>query len=228
MKLFSSREACKTACKGILLFAILVAIALFISQPLQALLTDAQGLRSQILSYGAWGPIMFMILHIIQVIIAPVPGQPIGLAGGYLFGIWAGTFYTLLGNTLGSWIVFWASRRFGRPFIEKVIHKNTLKRFDYVCKDKGGFVLFLFFLIPGLPNDAICYLAGLTPLKIRTLLLLAIVGRLPGLFTLSLIGHGIAVKQTELALLILVIATFVSVLTYTYRKELEKYLKSLA
>ena len=72
-------------------------------------------LKRFILSFGAYSPLAFILLQIIQVIVAPIPGGAIEFLGGYLFGVKAGFIYSMIGLILGSWASF------GKPGIKKRI-----------------------------------------------------------------------------------------------------------
>jgi uncharacterized membrane protein YdjX (TVP38/TMEM64 family) len=139
---------------------------------------------------GFFGPLIFIAIQIIQVVIAPVPGQVAGLLGGYLFGTWLGLLYSLIGATLGFTFVFLLARRFGRPLIERFFDAKHISRFDFMINKNGPFALFLVFLLPVFPDDLICYLAGLTRIPIRQLVVISLAGRLPGYLLLSMTGNG--------------------------------------
>jgi hypothetical protein len=57
---------------------------------LEDVMRDGTKARETILSYGYLAPLIFMILQILQVVFAPVPGEATGILGGYLFGAWPG------------------------------------------------------------------------------------------------------------------------------------------
>ncbi|MEF8827066.1 MAG: hypothetical protein V5A34_11250 [Halapricum sp.] len=48
-------------------------------------------------------PLAFVLLQAVQVVIAPIPGQVLALASGWLFGLVWGTVYSIIGATLGSY-----------------------------------------------------------------------------------------------------------------------------
>jgi uncharacterized membrane protein YdjX (TVP38/TMEM64 family) len=53
-------------------------------------------------------------------------------------------------------------------------------------------VLFLAFLIPGIPDDVLCFAGGLTDIRLSRLVLVSVVGRAPGLFLATLVGAQVA------------------------------------
>lgn len=205
----------------------LVVAAVIYAEPLFALFQDQKRTQEIIQSAGPWGPAVFMLLQIVQVFVAPIPGQVIGFAGGYLFGAFWGTVYGMIGAAIGFTLVFLLARKLGRPFVELFVDKKLLKKFDYLAESKGVFVFFLIFLIPALPDDIICFIAGLTTIKIRTLILISLIGRLPGYLVLSLAGAGVATSDTRLVITLVVIAVAASVLAIWQRARIERFIKKL-
>jgi len=149
---------------------------------------------------GPWAPLAAILLHVAQVLLAPIPGQVIDAVSGYLFGAAWGTFYSLVGVIIGSSLAMALTRRFGRPWAERLIKRETLERLDGYSQQRGALFFFLVFLIPFLPDDVACFLAGLTPLPLLELVVLAAIGRLPGILAANLVGaNAAALTQTQVA-----------------------------
>lgn len=192
---------------GFLFFLIFLAIlAFFLWKPLAFLFSDIAILKNFILKFGFYSFLIFILLVILQVMLAPVPGQIIGVAGGYVFGAFFGTIYSMIGLVIGSFIVFSLSRKFGRPFVELIIKKETLKKFDFFSHKNASFILFLLYLLPAIPDDALCYIAGLTKIRIRTLLIISAIGRFPGFLVLNIVGSGLSSQNYVFSLSLLIIA----------------------
>lgn len=145
---------------------------------------------------GPLAPVFFILMQAAQVVAAPIPMQVIGLAGGYMFGTLWGTTYSLIGLTIGTAIAVWLARKYGRSLVERFVKKETLDKFDHLAEKGGLMAFFLIFLLPALPDDAICFIAGLTTIPMRQIVLIAFLGRLPGLLSLTIIGeqvrHGLS------------------------------------
>ncbi len=63
--------------------------------------------------------------------------------------------------------------------------------------------MFLIFLFPFLPDDVACFLAGLTLLPLPELIVLAAIGRLPGILVANLVGANAAsFTRTQIAFFI--------------------------
>lgn len=153
--------------------------------------------------FGPWAPLAAILLHAAQVLLAPIPGQVIDAVNGYLFGAAWGTVYSLVGVIAGSSLAMTLARRFGRPWAERLVKRETLERLDSYSRQRGALFFFLIFLFPFLPDDVACFLAGLTPLPLAELVMLATVGRLPGIFAANLVGANAAgLTRTQTAFFI--------------------------
>ena len=141
-------------------------------------------------SFGIFGPLAYILAQILQMVIAPIPGQVITATGGYLFGWW-GILWTLIGTAIGGFIVFWLARKFGRPLIEKFFKKSSISKFEFIFNKNATFIIFIIFLLPGLPDDLICFMAGLTKVPIRTLVIILLLGHLPSIIVTNYIGAGL-------------------------------------
>ncbi|MDP7076708.1 MAG: VTT domain-containing protein, partial [Desulfobacterales bacterium] len=152
------------------------------------LFTNKDQIKTFITSFGSGAPIVFILIQILQVLFAPIPGEATGFIGGYLFGASKGFLYSSLGLTAGSWIIFVIGRLLGKRYVRKLIPIKQLDRFDLLVKRQGVVVLFLFFLIPGFPKDYLCFFLGLSDLPIRVFIIITAIGRMPGTYMLSLQG----------------------------------------
>lgn len=181
--------------------------------------TDAEALRAEIRAFGPLAPVAFVALQAAQVVVAPVPGQVLAFVSGYLFGMLPGAAYSLLGAAIGSYVAFRLSRRFGRTYVERVVTAETLTRFDALTADRGLAVLFFVFLVPGLPDDVVCFAAGLSDLSVREMVVVSVLGRLPGYLVLTAAGAGLAAERLQWTALLLAAALALTVLGYVYRER---------
>lgn len=148
-------------------------------------------LRDILNGYGWKGGLVFILLQILQVVVAAIPGEVVQLAGGYIYGTWLGTLYSLTGIVTGSVIVFYTSRLLGYSLVRIFVSQKSLDRFDFIINDeKSEIAMFLLFLIPGIPKDVLTYIAGLTPIKPLRFFVIITIGRLPALLASSYIGYN--------------------------------------
>ncbi|MCG6911032.1 MAG: TVP38/TMEM64 family protein [Deltaproteobacteria bacterium] len=189
------------------------------------LLADREKTARFVAAFGPGAPVVFMLLQILQVVLAPVPGEATGFIGGYLFGAVGGFIYSSIALTIGSWINYAIGRFFGRRYIRKLIPKEHLARFDRLAGNKGIMLIFILFLFPGFPKDYLCLFLGLTAIPFKVFILMATIGRMPGTFILSLQGAMLFEKNY----LVLAAAALVSVTAaytgYRYRDRLQHWLE---
>ena len=203
-----------------------VAVAL-LWQPLTALMSDPEQLKQQVQAAGIWGPLVFIAFQFLQVVVAPIPGQAVGVLAGALFGVFWGTLYTMIGAFLGFTAIFYVSRKLGRPFVERFVSTEHLEKFDYLTKRSGPFVFFLIFLLPAFPDDIICYIAGLSAIPIRTLVGVSLAGRFPGYLVLALVGAGMAAADAKLVIGVVSLLVLVAALGVWQRKRIEQWVKRI-
>jgi uncharacterized membrane protein YdjX (TVP38/TMEM64 family) len=220
VRVFASAEARRQFVVHALLAALVVAGVTVVLGDRLSLLTDAAAVRAYVRGFGIWAPVVLIGLQTLQVVLAPIPGQVLGVVAGYLFGPWWGTLFNMIGIGLGSALAFWLSRRFGRTYVERTIHAEVLDRFDAIV-DRGGLsALFVLFLVPGLPDDALCFVGGLTPIPLRRLVLVAVVGRAPAFFLVNVFGGLVADGDLPAAGALFVVVTVLSLAGYLYRRRL--------
>jgi len=199
---------------------IAIATITYVAWPLLPTLTDPAKTRDLITDAGGWGPVVFIGLHILQVLVAPIPGQAAVIAGGYLFGPLLGLAYALVGATIGTAIIIVLSRKLGRPFVTHFAKATTLERFDGMSEDKGPLVFFLIFLLPAFPDDVVAGIAGLTKIPIGTLILISVAGRLPGYAVLAVTGDWLTRENLNPVVLIAVVTAVVFALAVWKREWL--------
>lgn len=143
--------------------------------------------------YGYWGPAALFLLFLLQAFIAFIPGQALMIASGYIYGFIGGILITWTSLVLGGQIAFWLSRKFGRPFAEKWIAPATLDRWDKSAAGQGVAFYVITLVMPLIPNDAMCYVAGLGNMEPRRFLLANMLGR--GIASILTVTVGAYVNQ---------------------------------
>jgi uncharacterized membrane protein YdjX (TVP38/TMEM64 family) len=187
---------------------------------LYRLFSDREQIRHLISSFGSGGPPVFILIQILQVLFAPVPGEATGFIGGYLFGTLPGFIYSSIGLTVGSWINFIIGRFLGERYVRKLIPTHQFQKIDGVIKRQGVIFLFILFLFPGFPKDYLCLALGLSTLPIRIFILLTGIGRMPGTFALSLQGAFLYEQNYTLLGVVIGACLILAFLCYAYRERI--------
>jgi uncharacterized membrane protein YdjX (TVP38/TMEM64 family) len=197
---------------------------LFFHYDVHVIFSDREHAVQVITSYDPYDELIFIALQILQVVFAPIPGEVSGFLGGYLYGPLLGTLYSTIGLTLGSWLAFLLAHIFGLPLVERVVKADTLRKYDYILEHKGVFVAFFLFLVPGFPKDCLCYVLGLSHMRVWTFLFISTVGRLLGTILLSVFGSFARSNHYGSLAALLVITGLCLIVAYLYR---EKWLEKL-
>lgn len=211
------------------LLIVLIAVITYVlySLGLLDLYTSRKKLLRFMQEHRAYTALIFIGLQVLQVLVAPVPGEATGFVGGIIFGKFLGVVYSTIGLTLGSWLAFNLARYAGRPLVEAIAKPETIRRYDYVMKHKGLFLAFLMFLIPGFPKDILCYILGLGHMGQRNFLLVSTFGRLLGTTLLTVGGAFFRDKQYGAFFTVLAISLGIALFAMIYRDNLEKWFRNL-
>ncbi len=150
-----------------------------------------EGLARLLNSYGWKGVLVFIGIQILQVVVAAIPGEFVQIAGGYIYGTWLGTLYSLTGIVLGSVLVFFIARFLGYPVVRLFVSSKQMEKYNFMINNKKtDAAMFVLFLIPGIPKDVLTYIAGITPVKPLKFFAIITIGRLPALLASSYIGSS--------------------------------------
>lgn len=129
--------------------------------------------------YGPFAPLVFMLIQIVQVVFPFLPGGISTVAGVVIFGAWRGFLYNYFSICLGSILVFILSRKYGSDFVKNIIkEKNYNKYSQWINKGRRFerfFASAIFF--PGFPDDVLCYMAGLTKMRLGRFIAIILLGK---------------------------------------------------
>lgn len=219
-QVFESAESRRRFLVHVAVVVVALAVLGALLRPHLSLLTDAERLQAFIRGFGVWGPVVLVLVQALQVVVAPIPGQVLAVVAGYLYGTWWGTLYNLVGITVGSAVAFWLSKRYGRSYVESIVHEDTLAKVDAVDDAHVRATLFVLFLFPGLPDDVLCFAGGLTRVPLWQLVLIALLGRAPAFFLVNVLGEYIDHGQFGLAAALVAALVALSVLGYLARDRI--------
>lgn len=159
-------------------------------------------------SLGYTGRLLYILLMMVQVVIAVIPGAPLEVAGGMLFGSVWGCIFAMLGILLGSVCVYYLVRRFGRPFVLRMIPENSLHTLAFLQdEEKLEFLVFILFLIPGIPKDILTYCVPLTKISSSKYLFLSNTARFPAVAASVLLGSSLSSQNYRLAIVLVFLSS---------------------
>ncbi len=170
--------------------------------PLAQVGANTAVLRVWMEQLGFLAPLAFFLLNVIQIVVAPIPGYPVQVLGGILFGFIPGSIYTVGGMVAGGVLAAWLGRCLGRPWLEKRLGAETLAHWNEVAHIDSFWTWWVILLIP--LGDIPYFLAGLSRIKLSTFTWAILLSRGP--FTVLIVWAGDSVVDLPLTWLALLMA----------------------
>lgn len=154
----------------------------------QGIFRSPESLDAFIRSCGLWGPVLFMAFQAIQVVFPILPGSLGCVAGVIAFGPIYGFIYNYVGICLGSIGAFLISKHYGSPMVKRLFSEKTYNKYiGWLDKGKKFDVFFaLAIFFPVAPDDFLCYLAGLTKMKLGKFTAIILLGKPASTFLYSI------------------------------------------
>lgn len=151
---------------------------------------DSVAVRTWLVDLGPIAPLAYIAIYALQVIVAPVPGLPIGAAAGYVFGLAPALLYGLTGLGMGASIALLAGRHWGLRLLARVAGPEMVAKWGQLRLINSPITWLVIFLGPS--PDLILFVAGMTRIPLARLFLIAVVGRAPAMVAATLLGAGAA------------------------------------
>lgn len=165
--------------------------------------------------------LVYIIAQILQIVICIIPGQWLQFAAGYMYGFWFGYLVSLIGAFIGTVLTYYIAKVLGHDAMHLIFGEEKIQSMLRHLNSKKAVVLvFLIFLIPGIPKDLCNYVAGLSEMKLKPFLIVSLIGRTPGMMGSLLIGRQVGVGGYTSAIIIAVIAVILFILCIIFRKQL--------
>ncbi len=207
----------------VIFFAVMI-ILTFVCWPVVKLIQSDEGrliLKDFVSDNLLLGAVMFLALQILQIVVALIPGAVVQVLGGVLFGGFWGTVLCVLGTFLGEAIVFYVVRRFGKPLVEAIIDVKNIRRLSFLQDTKKcELAVFILFLIPVMPKDALTYIAPLTRIKPSSFFLLSMLARSPWLVVSNVFGSSLQSGNIFIMVLMFIIVAIGGVVGILYKDKI--------
>ncbi|EMF0260398.1 TVP38/TMEM64 family protein [Enterococcus hirae] len=149
---------------------------------------DLNSLRGLVGDSIILGPIIFILIQILQVVIPIIPGGISTAAGVLIFGPYAGFIYNYVGICIGSIIIFLLGRRYGKPFILSMVSDKTYNKYVGWLDNQNRFekLFALAIFLPVAPDDALCLMAGLTNISVKKYIWIILLAKPLSIFLYSM------------------------------------------
>ena len=171
---------------------------------------------------------IYLGIQIIQIIICIIPGAAIQFSAGYIFHFWLGLLLSVIGVIIGSVITYYLARVLGHDAIRIMFGEEKIQSaLKKINSKKGVIIVFLIYLIPGVPKDFFTYAAGISEMKLRLFLILSMFGRLPAMMGSIIIGQQVRTGGYMSAAIIGAFAVVCCVLGLLFRNQITAFFDSV-
>jgi len=185
-------------------------------------------LREWILSLGAFGPLVYILIYIVAVVFA-IPGSVITVMGGVLFGSVVGVASVSVASTIGASLAFLVSRHFARDAIsQKFANNKKFHHLDQLTKEHGVIIVAITRLVPLFPFNLLNYGFGLTHVPFWTYVFWSWICMLPGTI-LYVVGADVvatAISEKKIPWVMVIILVVIGVIITFLVRQARKKLKT--
>ncbi len=208
---------------SLLIFAAVMIILTVVCWPVVDLIRSEEGreqLKVFVDDHFLLGIVMFLVLQVLQIVVAMIPGAVVQVLGGVLFGGFWGAVLCLIGTLAGEAAVFYIVRIFGKPLVEAIIDIRQIKRLSFLEDTKKcELAVFIMFLIPVMPKDALTYFAPLTKIKPSAFFLLSMFARSPWVIISCVFGSSISEGNILIAVILSAIVAVAGIIGILYKDK---------
>ena len=205
-----------------LLFLLLIAAVIALQYFHLEQYLDQERLRQ----FGAAHRVLLPLIYLAVWTVGPLflPGLPITLAGGVLFGPFWGVVYTAFGSTLGAGLVFLAARYLARDWVAGKLSGSRLMSLDEKVARHGWKIVAFTRLVPIFSFTLLNYAFGLTRVSFWPYLAATFVCMLPSTIAYVYFSSNILqllngqISSGLIVGVILVVAVSLIPLIYKWRK----------
>lgn len=208
----------------LVLGAVVLTLYFTIGRKFYYMFSDNAKILQWLEQFGRWDEVVFVSIRALQTVVKFIPAEPLEIGSGYVWGIWGGLFYCMLGTEIGSFIILLITKLFGMRAINLFVPQERIDKIKFLQNEKKlKTTLFFIYLIPGTPKDLITYFIGKTKIKISHFLIITGIARIPSIITSTWCGAALGEKNIKLAAIVFISTLVVSVIgTFFYKKFFEK------
>jgi len=185
---------------------------------------EQEALRNLIQGYGMLAPLLYMLVYTIAPALF-LPGLPITIVGGLLFGPFWGVVYTITSSTMGACLAFLVSRYLARDWIERKLRSPRWKCLDEEVEQHGWKVVAFTRVIPLFPFNLLNYAFGLTKVRFIDYALTTFICMLPACIAFIVFSSSLLdvirgrISLTFVVGLVLVVLVMLVPILYQRRKK---------
>jgi uncharacterized membrane protein YdjX (TVP38/TMEM64 family) len=189
----------KVLLRGLLVMALLALAGWLINAAMEAGLLSRTWVDTQVRGHGLAGEALFVAVGAVATALA-VPRQAVAFMGGYAFGTWAGTAWSVAAATLGCALGFYFARRLARPMVARWL-SGRMRTLDAFLSGHPFTMTLLIRLLPVGSNALTNLAGGLSSARALPFLAGSALGYVPQTLVFALLGSGVSVGAHERTLL---------------------------
>ncbi len=121
------------------------------------------------------GAVIYVIYAILSVVIITLPIVPLWPVSLFIYPFWVAFILSLFGQVLGSSTNFFLARKFGGPFVSKMMGKKLFNEIEHFINIDNPKTFFIIRLLGSNYFDPISYIAGLSKMSFKTFLIITTV-----------------------------------------------------
>jgi uncharacterized membrane protein YdjX (TVP38/TMEM64 family) len=182
--------------------------------------------KEKVSSMGFIGVLLVLGLQIVQIFVAVIPGQPVEIISGMLYGTYLGVAICSVGIFLGTALVYFTVKRIGTDIMELFFKPEDIEKTKNMkmFKDTAKLEIFLviIFLIPAIPKDIFIYLGAVTNIKPKRFLLISTIPRIPGLFLTVYAGSALTNGSYTVAIIVAAIIAAFAIVGILINRKIQK------
>lgn len=151
------------------------------------------GFSDLLINLGIFGPLIFILVQISQIIYPIIPLGLTNVIGDLIFGHAWGFVFNCIGMLIGSSINFFLGRRFGEGFLLAFINDETYQKYKERINRGNGLkkLLIIGFILPLFPDDIFCIIAGMSKITYKEFFKLILFYRPISLFVFTFMSSNI-------------------------------------
>ncbi len=204
-------HADKVKFAGLIAFMAVVVVAVVLLWPYISMVFEPGGIDRliELTNEAGWaGVLLLEAVQFLQVVVAFIPGEAVQIAAGMLYGPWGGAAIVFVGCVLSSAFIFVLVHKLGAPFVHDMVPRKYMDKFrQFENSGKFEMVVFILFLIPGMPKDVFTYITPLSDMKLVPFLVITNLARIPGIVVSTYAADGLLEgRVAESAILFLALA----------------------
>lgn len=155
-------------------------------------------LTDYINGFGFFAPMVFICIYILATVLF-LPGLPLTVLAGIVFGPIYGSIWVSIASTIGASLAFLIGRYTGREMIiQRFSGSDLFKKLDKGVSDQGWQMVAITRLVPLFPFNAQNYAYGLTDIPFGTYVLLSWICMLPATIGYVFLSGSILAGEGDL------------------------------